>query len=135
MTVNADPSVHEQHLTFLIKSDRPLRKLQNDSRIIPYGKTLRNSCLDELPQLINVLRGDMSLIGPRPDVPYSVQHYQRWHTKRFETMPGVTGLWQVNRKTDTTLSEMMRQDITYIKQRSFTLDLKILLKTMPAIFF
>lgn len=134
MKAAADSTLHEIHVCNLYNNDKPLKKLDdNDLRIIPFGRMLRKTGLDELPQLINVLRGEMSLIGPRPDVPYAVCHYLPWQKKRIEAYPGLTGLWQVNGKNLTTFNEMMRLDISYVKQRSFWLDSKILIKTLPAI--
>ena len=134
MEIEADSKVHQLHVHDLCNSDQPLRKLDDqDSRIIPCGRMLRKTGLDELPQLINVLCGQMSLIGPRPDVPYAVKHYLPWQCKRVETYPGLTGLWQVSGKNRTTFNEMMRLDISYVKKRSFLLDSKIFIRTIPAI--
>jgi lipopolysaccharide/colanic/teichoic acid biosynthesis glycosyltransferase len=110
-----------------------MSKLRDDPRIIPFGRLLRNSCIDELPQLINVLRGEMSLVGPRPPIPYEVAEYLRWHNGRFNTVPGMTGLWQVSGKNRLSFKEMVRLDIRYAKECSFGLDVKILLKTPLAI--
>ena len=104
-----------------------------NSQIIPFGKFLRKTCLDELPQLINVLRGEMSLVGPRPPIPYEAVEYSMWHNGRFDAVPGMTGLWQVNGKNRLTFKEMIRLDIRYARQLSLWLDLKILLKTPFAI--
>ncbi len=134
MEIEADSTVHQVHVRELYKNGQSLKKLDDqDPRIIPFGRMLRETGLDEVPQLINVLRGEMSLVGPRPDVPYSVAHYLPWHNRRFETYPGLTGLWQVNGKNSTTLDEMMRLDISYVKNRSLRLDAEIVLKTIPAI--
>ena len=105
-----------------------------DPQIIPFGRFLRNTCLDELPQLINVLRGEMSLVGPRPPIPYEVKEYLRWHNGRFDIVPGMTGLWQVSGKNGLTFKEMIRLDIRYTRNISLWLDLKILFKTPMAIF-
>lgn len=143
MKVNADSSVHQQYFAELIngskngegESDKPMAKLDDDNpQIIPFGRILRKSCLDELPQLINVLRGDMSLVGPRPPIPYEVQEYVRWHKGRFDTVPGMTGLWQVSGKNRLSFKEMVRLDIRYSKNLSFVSDLKILMMTPIAIF-
>jgi len=135
MHVNNDATQHKDHFTNLIDNDNPMTKLdlKRDSRIIPFGKFLRQSAIDELPQLINVLRGEMSLVGPRPCIPYEYNAYHVWHRTRVEAMPGLTGLWQVNGKNRTTFKEMMRMDITYAKRLSFRLDALILLRTIPAI--
>jgi lipopolysaccharide/colanic/teichoic acid biosynthesis glycosyltransferase len=135
MRLYTDTSTHKRYLKELIHAEKPMTKLDvgDDVRIIPLGKLLRQLGLDELPQLINVIRGEMSLIGPRPCIPYEAREYLPWQRKRFDTMPGLTGLWQVSGKNRTTFNEMMRLDITYVKQRSFWLDVKIFLKTFPAI--
>lgn len=135
MAPNADSTVHREHLFNLIHHDVPMNKLddKDDRRIIPLGKFLRSSGIDELPQLINVIRGDMSLIGPRPCIPYEVREYDPWQRVRCRAVPGLTGLWQVNGKNRTTHKEMIRYDITYFKKRSFWMDVKILLKTPGAL--
>src|SRR4029079_7486408 len=98
--IEADTSVHAAHLSGLMRSDVPMTKLDQgkDSRLIPFGKFLRAAGLDELPQLFNVLRGEMSFIGPRPCIRYEYDQYERWHKRRFDTLPGLTGLWQVSGK-------------------------------------
>lgn len=107
-------------------------KIPNDPRITRVGKFLRQSSLDELPQIINVLRGEMALVGPRP-TSFQPSTYSLWHTYRLEVTPGITGLWQVNGRNATTFDERLRIDIAYIEQRSFLLDLSILLRTVPAV--
>jgi exopolysaccharide production protein ExoY len=135
MHVNADTGVHQRHLETLITADTPMVKLdaKSDPRVFPFGRILRSTCLDELPQLINVLLGDMSLVGPRPCMTYEAEQYQGWQKERFNAMPGITGLWQVNGKNRTTFNEMIRLDIAYANAVSPALDLKIILKTVPAI--
>lgn len=135
MKVNADSSGHKAYVCDLINNEAPMNKLDDrDHQIIPFiGKILRKSCLDELPQLLNVLLGDMSLVGPRPCLPYEYAEYRQWHKRRFDTLPGMTGLWQINGKNKTTFTEMIRFDIAYEQQRSLWLDLKIIFKTLPAI--
>ncbi len=134
MNLNADTNVHMNHFKNLIHSNTSMNKLdKEDMRIIPFGLFLRKSGLDELPQLINVLKGQMSLIGPRPCIPYEAREYIVWQRQRFNSMPGLTGLWQVNGKNRTTFNDMIRFDITYARKLSFLLDIKILLKTLPAI--
>lgn len=134
MQTNADSSIHMQHIAQLFNDDGALVKLDDsDTRIIPFGKLLRKTGLDELPQLVNVLRGEMSLVGPRPDVPYSVEHYKQWHLKRFDANPGLSGLWQTSHKNTRTFNEMTRLDITYARRSSFWLDTKILLKTFSTV--
>jgi lipopolysaccharide/colanic/teichoic acid biosynthesis glycosyltransferase len=136
MHVNNDATGHRQYLGHLIENDAPMTKMDDvrDDRIIPFGMFLRNSCIDELPQLINVLKGEMSLVGPRPCLAYEAEKYSNWHTRRFDTVPGMTGLWQVSGKNRTTFKEMIRFDIRYSRKMSPGLDAKILLLTGPTIF-
>jgi lipopolysaccharide/colanic/teichoic acid biosynthesis glycosyltransferase len=135
MTVGADSSAHQAYLSQLMGSNAPMVKMDSlgDSRLIPGGWLLRASGLDELPQLINVLRGEMSLIGPRPCLPYEYERYLPWQQQRFNATPGLTGLWQVSGKNRTTFDEMIRLDIEYAKNQSLWLDARIVLKTVPAI--
>jgi lipopolysaccharide/colanic/teichoic acid biosynthesis glycosyltransferase len=135
MHENNDPRAHRDHLKELIKGGMAMEKLDRraDPRIIPGGMILRKACIDELPQLFNVLRGDMSLVGPRPCIPYEAEEYLRWHTHRFDILPGMTGLWQVSGKNKLSFEQMMRLDISYTKRMSLLLDLKILLLTVPTI--
>ncbi len=140
MEAGVDSSVHQRHVREIINGragkggDKPLVKLDSgDSRIIPLGRFLRQSGLDELPQLINVLRGEMSLVGPRPCLAYEAEEYLLWQRRRFDSVPGLTGLWQVSGKNKTTFDEMIRLDIAYTEQRSFRLDVRLLLRTLPAI--
>lgn len=135
MFVGADTISHQGHLHQLINSDAPMMKMDShgDSRIILFGHWLRSSGLDELPQLINVLRGEMSLVGPRPCLPYESEKYLPWQKERFNAVPGLTGLWQVSGKNRTTFVEMMRLDIEYVRNKSLWLDSKIILKTIPAL--
>jgi lipopolysaccharide/colanic/teichoic acid biosynthesis glycosyltransferase len=135
MHVNNNEEIHQQHIANIIKSDTPIGKLddQNDNRIIPFGKFLRYSCLDEFPQLLNVLRGDMSLIGPRPLLLYEADKLTQWQASRYDILPGMSGLWQVNGKNRTTFKEQIRFDIQYARKRSPGLDSEILLLTFPTI--
>ena len=131
MRVHAETVTHQGHLKELMESNTPMLKLdaRGDSRIIPFGFVLRSSGLDELPQLINVLIGDMSLVGPRPCLPYESAGYQPWQMERFNTLPGLTGLWQVSGKNKTTFNQMMELDIKYSRKKTLWLDLAIILKT------
>jgi lipopolysaccharide/colanic/teichoic acid biosynthesis glycosyltransferase len=135
MFVGTETASHQGYLQHLMKSDAPMIKLdvRGDSRIIPFGLLLRMSGLDELPQLINVLRGEMSLVGPRPCLAYECENYLPWQWERFNTLPGLTGLWQVSGKNQTTFAEMMQLDISYTREKTLWLDLMIILKTIPAI--
>jgi lipopolysaccharide/colanic/teichoic acid biosynthesis glycosyltransferase len=115
-------------------ADGRVYKLVTDKRVTRVGRWLRRTSLDELPQLWNVLRGEMSLVGPRPPTPYEVSQYGPEHFRRLAVKPGITGLWQVSGRSTTTFEEMVALDLEYIRRRSLWLDLKILLKTIPAVF-
>ncbi len=119
----------QQKIQELVNSNSKLIKLTNDKRITRLGHILRRSSLDELPQFWNVLRGEMSLIGPRPAIPYEVDMYKPWYFHRLEAKPGLTGLWQVEARNSCDFEEMVRLDIKYVKHQSFWLDLKIMVKT------
>ena len=110
---------------------RPAYKIRDDRRVTRLGRILRKTSLDELPQLFNVLRGDMSVVGPRPPIPYEVESYELWHRKRLDMKPGITGLWQVSGRNRLPFDEMVRMDLYYIENWSLLLDLKIILQTMP----
>lgn len=135
--VDADTSQHQQYMSNLIVSsdqdDSPMTKLDKAPGIIRFGNVIRKSCIDELPQLINVFLGEMSLIGPRPPVLYEAEQYTDWHKKRLDAVPGMTGLWQVSGKNRLSFNEMIKLDIQYSKMKTFGLDLLILLKTPIAI--
>jgi len=135
MKVNADCDAHRRHLADLMRSDAPMVKMDasGDPRLIPFGKILRATGLDELPQLLNVLGGEMSLVGPRPCLPYEFESYLPEQKRRFDSLPGLTGLWQVSGKNKTTFSEMIVFDIKYAETKSLWLDLKIMGRTLPAI--
>ncbi|HVD41386.1 MAG TPA: sugar transferase [Solirubrobacterales bacterium] len=137
MRVDADPRGHKEYVTALIKGEdeRPdggrenLYKLAVDNRITPVGRWIRRWSLDELPQLFNVVKGDMTLVGPRPAIPYEVAEYPAWYRQRFSVKPGLSGYWQVSGRSERTYEEMVRLDIEYAKRRTLGLDLSILLKT------
>ena len=115
-------------------SEKPVfGKVKNDPRITSVGKFLRRTSLDELPQFLNVLRGEMSVVGARPPIPYEVEEYDIWHRKRLDMKPGITGLWQVSGRNRLTFEEMVKIDLFYIENWSLWLDLKIILLTLPAI--
>ncbi len=135
MTVGADTSVHQSYCKDLINSNAPMVKMdaKGDSRLIPGGWLLRASGLDELPQLINVFRGEMSIVGPRPCIPSEFEQYLPWQRRRCDAMPGLTGLWQVSGKNRTTFDQMIRFDIQYAESISWWQDLKIILLTVPAL--
>jgi exopolysaccharide production protein ExoY len=135
MHVGAEVESHRMHTAQLIRSQAPMEKLdaRRDPRLIPFGAALRASGLDELPQLLNVLRGEMSLVGPRPCIPYEYELYEPWQRRRFDAVPGLTGLWQVSGKNHTTFDRMIQLDIEYSQRLSLWLDVKIILKTLPAL--
>jgi len=136
MEAGADTEVHEKHVLRLMREGKPLTKLdlQGDSRLIPGGFLMRALGLDELPQLFNVLSGEMSLIGPRPCTPSELSQYSSVQRERFLARPGLTGYWQVNGKNRTTFAEMVALDIDYRRHRSAILDLAIFIQTGPALF-
>jgi lipopolysaccharide/colanic/teichoic acid biosynthesis glycosyltransferase len=135
MRSDADPGGHRDYVTALIKGKAAdggrenLYKLAVDDRITPVGRWIRRWSLDELPQLFNVVSGDMSLVGPRPAIPYEVAEYPSWYLDRFAVKPGLTGLWQVSGRNERTYEEMVRLDIEYAERRSLLLDLSILART------
>ena len=135
MRADAETRSHESYLEDLIRNDRPMTKLDasDDPRLIPFGKLFRASGLDELPQLWNVLRGDMSLVGPRPCTVREFEHYSAWQRSRFNAPPGLTGLWQVSGKNKTTFSEMIAMDVDYANNMSVGMDLRILCQTIPVL--
>ena len=135
MKHNADPGTHREHVLQLARSGLPMTKLDSkgDPRLIPGGGFLRAIGLDELPQLLNVWRGEMSLVGPRPAVRYEHETFTAYQRRRCETLPGLTGLWQVSGKNQTTFQRMIELDIFYAENRSLWLDVLILARTFPAL--
>ena len=144
MIANADDAIHRNAYKKNIvgdetanagDADRPIfGKVKDDPRVTRVGKSLRRSSLDELPQLLNVFIGDMSIVGPRPPIEYEVEEYELWHRKRLDMKPGITGLWQVSGRNRLTFDEMVRADIYYIENWSLLLDIRILFLTLPAMF-
>lgn len=136
MHVSADTGVHQTYFKDLMQTNAPMTKLdaKGDKRLIPFGWIFRASGLDELPQLINVFRGDMSLVGPRPCIPTEYEQYLPWQRERVNATPGLTGLWQVSGKNRTTFDEMIRLDIKYSRDITVGQDIKIILLTIPALF-
>jgi exopolysaccharide production protein ExoY len=135
MQVDAETRLHQEHFQRLMEKEVPMTKLdaQRDPRLVPLGALLRATGLDELPQLINVMRGEMSIVGPRPCIPYEYENYKPWQRRRLDAVPGLTGLWQVSGKNRTTFNEMVRLDIEYSERLSLGLDLSIILRTLPAL--
>ena len=145
MYVANDEAVHKSYVQDLIQGNVPVAndngdgktkvfKIKNDQRVTPFGHLLRKTSMDELPQFFNVLAGSMSLVGPRPPIPYEIEHYRIWHRRRImEIQPGITGLWQVTGRSSTSFDDMVRLDLQYLHNWSVWLDLKIILKTPWAI--
>jgi lipopolysaccharide/colanic/teichoic acid biosynthesis glycosyltransferase len=140
MVPKADPSIHQAYIKTQIENVEPgqsslqngikeIKKLTCDGRITRLGRILRRTSLDELPQFWNVLMGNMSLVGPRPAIPYEVEMYKPWYRRRLDAKPGITGLWQVSGRSTLGFDEMMQLDIIYVEEQSFKMDLKIILKT------
>ena len=144
MRNDADDSIHREYVQKLIEgnlqeinngsAEKPFYKMKSDPRVTRVGKFIRRTHIDELPQLFNVLKGDMSLVGPRPGLPYEVEKYEYWHLRRvLEIKPGITCLWQVNGHNATSFDDMVRLDIRYVRECSLLLDLSILLKTVKVV--
>jgi len=117
------------------EADGPIFKIKEDPRITRVGRLLRRFSIDELPQIINVIKGDISLVGPRPPIPEEVGQYKEWHKKRLNVKQGVTGLWQVSGRSDLSFEEMVKLDLYYIQNWSIGMDLKIILRTIPTVLF
>jgi lipopolysaccharide/colanic/teichoic acid biosynthesis glycosyltransferase len=132
----SDASVHQQFVKSLINGAAPsdaAYKLTGDKRITRVGAFIRKTSLDELPQLFNVIKGDMSMVGPRPPIPYEVAEYKEWHHRRLSVTPGITGLWQVKGRSLVAFDDMVQMDITYAEKRSIMLDAALLVQTVPAV--
>jgi exopolysaccharide biosynthesis polyprenyl glycosylphosphotransferase len=132
-TMVEDAEQQKEGLVWLNEATGPLFKIKNDPRITKTGSWLRKTSLDELPQLFNVIKGEMSLVGPRPALPDEVNRYNALSMKRLLVMPGMTGVWQVNGRSNATFEEMINYDLRYIKDWSLWTDIKILFKTIPAV--
>ena len=141
MYQDADQKLHQQYMQDLINghakcvedAGKKMYKLGRDPRISRVGLFLRKASLDELPQLVNILRGEMSFVGPRPAIPYEVRQYKPWHLQRLTVTQGLTGLWQVSGRNELSFDEMVQLDVEYGRKRSLLLDFKILLATIPAV--
>ena len=141
MHVNEDDGIHRAYVRDFIRFGTPGHtlygvpyfKLRGDRRVSRIGSWLRKTSLDELPNFLNVLCGEMSVVGPRPTLPYEVEHYQDWHRDRFEGLPGVTGIWQAYGRSRVTFDEMVRMDIAYLQRASLWLDLKLILLTFRTV--
>jgi exopolysaccharide biosynthesis polyprenyl glycosylphosphotransferase len=139
MYENSDDAIHREYVTDFIKREVPadgaVRKIVDDPRVTRLGRYLRRTSLDELPQLVNVLKGEMSLVGPRPCRRYEWEQYDQWHRRRMDTLPGCTGLWQVAGRSAVDFDDMVVMDLFYIESMSPLLDLKIMFRTLPVMFF
>ncbi len=139
MVHNSDDAIHRQFAAMFINGNEkePAKdnvfKMTNDPRVTRIGSLLRKTSMDELPQLINIVRGEMSLVGPRPPIAYELDHYQPWHHERLRVTPGLTGLWQVSGRSNVPFEEMVRLDIHYINSWSLKRDAEIVLKTLPVV--
>ncbi|MFH1928122.1 MAG: sugar transferase, partial [Chloroflexota bacterium] len=143
MCKDADQNIHRKYFTEYMNGNHkavnngnkkaPIYKMTRDKRVTRVGRILRRTSLDELPQLLNVLKGNMSLVGPRPALPYEVTQYEEWHRERLSITPGITGLWQISGRSRLTFKEMAALDIEYTQRCSLGLDLIILAKTIPAV--
>jgi lipopolysaccharide/colanic/teichoic acid biosynthesis glycosyltransferase len=135
MYTKCDASVHQQFVKNLINSssDNATYKLTSDKRITRVGRFIRKTSVDELPQLFNVIKGDMSMVGPRPPIPYEVAEYKEWHHRRLAVAPGITGLWQVQGRSLVSFDDMVKMDIAYAEKSSLALDVTLLAQTIPAV--
>jgi exopolysaccharide biosynthesis polyprenyl glycosylphosphotransferase len=131
MFVDADE--RKKEVEALNEQDGPVFKVRSDPRVTNVGRFLRRSSLDEIPQIFNVVKGEMSIVGPRPPLPSEVLRYQPWHRRRLEVTPGITCLWQISGRSHLSFNEWMRLDMEYLKQRSLRADLVIFFKTIPAV--
>jgi lipopolysaccharide/colanic/teichoic acid biosynthesis glycosyltransferase len=144
MRVAPEDPVHQQYASSLVAGEgeavtgrdgHKVYKLVDDSRVTPIGRFLRRTSLDELPQLLNVFRGEMSLVGPRPCLPFEWQLYKDWQKRRLAVTPGMTGLWQVTGRSYVTFEDMVLLDLFYIANWSFAVDVRLLLRTVPVMIF
>jgi lipopolysaccharide/colanic/teichoic acid biosynthesis glycosyltransferase len=141
MRVGTDDQIHREFVASLLRDDQPaaggrgrLYKLDNDPRVTRLGSWLRRTSLDELPQLFNVLKGEMSLVGPRPSLPWEAEIYPEEYQQRFQVKPGMTGLWQIRGRSRLSAREGLELDVEYARKHSFALDITILVATLPALF-
>lgn len=145
MRTGSDDSIHREFTRSFIEGRMPnssldekspsIYKLTNDPRITPIGNFLRKTSLDELPQFINILKGEMTIVGPRPPLQYELEYYEEWHKLRLKVKPGLTGLWQVSGRSSVPFNEMVKLDLYYIEHWTLLLDLKIMLRTIPVMLF
>jgi len=134
-SMSADAEKRKDEIAHLNEVDGPVFKIKHDPRVTRVGRLLRKLSLDELPQLINVLRGEMTLVGPRPPLPREVEQYEDWMLRRLDVTPGITCIWQISGRSDTNFEQWMRMDLDYIASRSISRDIAILIRTIPAVLF
>jgi exopolysaccharide biosynthesis polyprenyl glycosylphosphotransferase len=144
MRHDIDVTLHREYATNFIggkelrlkdeRSDKKIYKMPNDPRVTSIGRILRKTSLDELPQIFNVIRGDMSIVGPRPPIAYELTIYKEWHKRRLRAKPGITGLWQVSGRSSVPFHDMVLLDLYYINRWSLPLDVEIIMKTIPVVF-
>lgn len=132
MVMNADKLIGE--LESKNEAQGPMFKIKDDPRVTKIGRFIRKTSIDEIPQLLNIIKGDMTLVGPRPPLPTEVAKYESWQKLRLSVKPGLTGLWQISGRSNVGFEEMVRMDLRYIRERSLLYDMKIIIKTIPAIF-
>jgi exopolysaccharide biosynthesis polyprenyl glycosylphosphotransferase len=145
MRHDTDDTLHREYATNFIggkelrlkdeQSDKKIYKMPNDPRVTSIGRILRRTSLDELPQLFNVVKGDMSLVGPRPPIAYELTIYKEWHKRRLRAKPGITGLWQVSGRSSVPFHDMVLLDLYYINRWNLSLDIEIMLRTVPVVLY
>jgi lipopolysaccharide/colanic/teichoic acid biosynthesis glycosyltransferase len=134
-SMSQDAEKRKDEIAHLNEVDGPVFKIRHDPRVTRVGRILRKLSLDELPQLINVVRGEMTLVGPRPPLPREVEQYEEWMLRRLDVTPGITCIWQISGRSDTNFEQWMRMDLEYVEHRSLGRDIVILLRTIPAVLF
>ncbi len=134
-SMTADAETRKDEVVHLNEVDGPVFKIRNDPRVTRVGRFIRKTSLDEFPQLVNVLRGEMTLVGPRPPLPREVEQYEEWMLRRLEVTPGLTCIWQISGRSNVSFEQWMRMDLRYIDSCSIAMDISILLRTIPAVLF
>ncbi|HEY3268952.1 MAG TPA: sugar transferase [Armatimonadota bacterium] len=134
-SMTADAEKRREEIAHLNEVDGPVFKIRNDPRVTRVGRVIRKTSIDELPQLINVVRGEMSLVGPRPPLPAEVDKYEEWMHRRLDVPPGITCIWQISGRSNVSFEQWMQMDIDYIESCSLVTDVRILLRTVPAVLF
>lgn len=134
-SMTMDAETRKDEIAHLNEVDGPVFKIRNDPRVTRVGRVIRKLSIDEFPQLVNILRGEMTLVGPRPPLPREVEQYEEWMLRRLEVTPGLTCIWQISGRSNTTFEQWMRMDLEYLDTRSIGKDIIILLRTVPAVLF